>query len=169
MLNAGRFHIRLIILVTLVVLFGCSEKRIVPVVKLVAVPPPYPQVLVLENDSAEKVTVLPTTGSQAQPLVIEPGESAEIEFTVERLAVPDNSDTPIETTWTAEIKEDNPYIRMMDADGVLNVETSGGEEWSYRIALGTCWFENNPPTEEHEIIVNDEEPVFGVPALRLCE
>ena len=169
MLNLKGMRKSLAALVVLVALSGCGKIWKPRDVNPVVIPPPYQQMLVIENDSSGSISLLPVSGSQVQALVIEPGGSAEIEFTVKRLAELDQSGSPMETTWTAEINEQNPYIGMKDADGLLQVKTTAGEVWSYRIALGTCWFQNDPPTEEHELVVKDEEPVFGVPALRLCE
>ena len=50
-----------------------------------------------------------------------------------------------------------------------NIRTSHGETRDYMISVVECRFDNNPPTEEHEIVVIDEEPAIGIPALRLCE
>jgi len=50
-----------------------------------------------------------------------------------------------------------------------NIRISSGQTRDYLISLGECRFDNNHPAKEHEIVVIDEEPAIGIPALRLCE
>lgn len=169
MLNVKQVHKTLIVIVVLITLTGCGKTWKPRPIGFVNIPPSYPQALTVKNDSGEIIAILPASDSETRILVLDPGESVSVEFTVERIAELDESGSPKIETWTAEVDEPSLYVGMMDTDGVLKVETLSGEEWSYRIALGTCWFQNDPPIEEHELIIEDEEPVFGVPAVRLCE
>jgi hypothetical protein len=129
----------------------------------------FTQTLVVENRSQGTVTIIPVQGARAEPVILEPGNSTEMQFTVITMAELDETGNPIPATETVLIRESNSYVGMQSTDGILKVLTPGGETWGYLISLGECWFDNNFPADEHEIIVTDEEPAFGIPALRLCE
>ncbi len=158
----------IIILVLLALSISCEKFFKPKPIELVAVPPDYPQVLIVKNETQNKVSVLPLTDSDAAPLFILPGESTRLDFTVKRFAKVDSSGTAKAESWTARI-EGSAYISMKAIDGMLQIETVEGETWTYLVALGSCWFEDNPPTSEHELIIGEEEPAVGIPALRLCE
>lgn len=158
----------IIILVSLALTTSCGKIFKPKPIELVSVPPEYRQILIVRNEAQNKVSVLPITASDAAPITIFPGESTRLDFTVKRFAKVDSSDIPKAESWTARI-DGTPYLGMKAIDGMLQIETVEGETWRYLIALGSCWFEDNPPQEEHELIIGEEEPAVGIPALRLCE
>ncbi|MGH7807069.1 MAG: hypothetical protein ACRENT_03160 [Thermodesulfobacteriota bacterium] len=166
--NKTRYNFIVLLLLTLAFNTACGKIYKPKPIELVAVPPEYHQVLIVRNETQNRVSVLPLTGSDAAPIAILPGESTRLDFTVKRFAKLDSSGTPRAESWTARI-EGTPYLGMKAIDGILHIETVEGETWTYLIALGSCWFEDNPPQEEHELIIGEEEPAVGIPALRLCE
>jgi len=110
-----------------------------------------------------------STGPFATPIVLNPGDETPLDFIVKRSAVLDESGNPLAHTWGVEIGKEHQYIGMRNIDGVLLVKTPAGEIREYLISLGDCWFQNNPPTGDHEISIGDESPQPGVPAIALCE
>jgi hypothetical protein len=58
---------------------------------------------------------------------------------------------------------------MKNIDGVILIKTLSGEIREYLISLGECWFQNNPPSEDHKISIVDEAPQLGIPVLALCQ
>lgn len=168
MLNIDRFYIRAA-LVVLLVAYACGNKPPNGDITLQKIEPPFPQTLSVKNETQNPITIIPLAGSQDQPIPIAPDDSEQLQFTVVRMAQLDRSGNPVATTWTAIINGVNQYIGMQNTDGLLQIQTPGGETWDYLISLGECWFDNNPPAGVHEIVVIDEEPALGIPALRLCE
>lgn len=157
-----------IIVLILILTFtaGCGIKTPYQTISPVVVPPPYPQVLIVENNTQGLIKILESNESNT-PASLNPGESLNIDFVVNRILLLDYSGDHINTTWVVEVDETNPYLSMKDIDAVFNVLIYDDETWIYRIGLGECWLENNPPTELHKIII-EEEPIIGVPEIDLC-
>jgi len=162
---------KIFLIFILFLIFSCSGLREPRKIELVEVNPSYNQVLLINNMSDNEVWILPINNSAIQAIQaikILPGSSKEIQFVVKRLAELDQNGNPIPITFTAIINGTNGFIGMDNIDGKLSIQTATGEEWLYLISIGECWFENNPPIEDHIIIIKNEEPMFGIPSIRLC-
>jgi hypothetical protein len=145
------------------------EKRTVKPIESVMVPPTYSQRLVVENVSSKEIFVMPAPGLIATPIVLNPGDETPLDFIVKRSAVLDESGNPLAHTWGVEISKGHQFIGMKNIDGVLLIKTLSGEIREYLISLGECWFQNNPPSEDHKISIVDEAPQLGIPVLALCQ
>jgi hypothetical protein len=167
MLGVDRNLNRLIVVV-LILLCGCGKTRVVDPHSPILVQPVFDQILVVQNDSTETVTVLPIPESGASPIVVSPGGSDSLDFNVQRIIVIEYVDAGINYHWSLEVNGENKYFAHRNGDLEVQVKRTDGEIWPYRIEVGECWYENNPPTESHELIIEDEEPIFGVPSISLC-
>ena len=159
----------LITYLLLIVTFSACKTRTVKPIEPILVPPTYSQKLVVKNSTPEDIFVFPAPGTIGTPLIIQPGNSINLDFIVNRLAVLDEDGNPLEHTWDAEIHDENNFIGMRDPDGLLLIKTKEGELWEYRISLGDCWFQNNPPSVHHQIEIKEDEPDLGIPSLILCD
>jgi hypothetical protein len=161
--------LNIVIAVVLILLCGCGKTRLVDPHSSVLVQPVFDQMLVVQNDSTETVTVVPLPGSGASPIVISPGRSDSLNFEIQRIIVIEYVDAGIDYHWSLQVEEGkNQYLGHRNGDLEVQVKRTDGEIWPYRIEVGECWYENNPPTESHELIIEDEEPIFGVPSFSLC-
>ncbi len=149
-------------------LIGCGKETAKPI-NPESLPPSFPQVLVIKNETADEVGVYPALGSIGEPLVLEPGESLTINFLVDRKPSLDKYGNPTKDGWTVEIDEQQKYLGMKDTNGVLLIKTSKEEMREYKIGLGKCWFENRPPTKDHELKIREKGPGQTAPDVVLCE
>jgi hypothetical protein len=100
---------------------------------------------------------------------LERGESLTINFLVDRKPTLDKSGNPTEDGWAVEIDKQQKFLGMKDTDGVLRIKTPKGELWDYKIRLGRCWFENKPPTKDHELTIREKGPDQSAPDVVLCD
>lgn len=147
---------------------GCGKKTATQI-NPESLPPTFSQILIVKNETPDEVHIFPAPGSIGEPLALKPGESISMNFMVDRKASLDESGNPTEDGWVVEIDKQNRFLGMRDADGLLRIKTSKGQLWEYRIDLGKCWFENKPPTEDHELIIHEKGPDQSAPAVKLCE
>lgn len=152
----------------IVTFIGCGKKTAKPI-NPELLPPAFSQTLIVKNETADEVHIFPAPGSIGEPLVLKPGESITINFIVNRKASMDESGNPTEDGWVVEIDKQHRFLGMKDTDGLLRIKTSNGELWEYKIDLGKCWFENKPPTRDHELTIREKGPDKSAPALVLCE
>ncbi len=152
----------------IVAVFGCGEKTAKPI-DPESLPSSFSQMLIVKNEIAEEVYIFPAPGSIGEPLVLKPGESLSMNFMVNRTASLDEAGNPTEDGWAAEIDKQHKFLGMRGADGIFRIKTPDGQLWDYRIVLGKCWFENKPPTEDHELIIDEDGPDQSTPAVVLCE
>lgn len=168
MLDVDRNLNRLIV-VLLILLCGCGITRVVDPHSSVLVQPVFDQIIIVQNDSNETVTILPIPESGASPIVISPGGSDSLDFKVQRIMVIEYVDAGINYHWSLQVNGDNHYLGHRNGDLEVQVKRTDGEVWPYRLDVGECWYENNPPTQSHELIIEEEEPIFGVPSISLCQ
>ncbi|MGH7901027.1 MAG: hypothetical protein ACRENZ_04755 [Thermodesulfobacteriota bacterium] len=157
-----------IILLLFLSIVSCKKRTVEPI-EPVMVPPTYSQRLMVKNDSGMEIFIMPAPGLIATPIVLNSGDETPLDFIVKRSAVLDESGNPLAHTWGVEIGKGHQYIGMRSIDGVLLIKTPSGEIREYLISLGECWFQNNPPSEDHKISIADEVPQLGVPVIALCE
>lgn len=160
-------HLTLFLCLT-VTFISCGKKTAKPI-NPESLPPAFLQILVVKNETSDEVHIFPAPGSIGEPLVLKPGESISMNFMVNRKASLDESGNPTEDGWTVEIDKQHKFLGMRDTDGLLRIKTSKGELWEYKIDLGKCWFENKPPTKDHELTVHEKGPEQSAPTLVLCE
>lgn len=147
---------------------GCEKQAGRPA-KPESLPSTFSHNLSVKNEASHEIHIFPAPGLIGEPLVLKPGESIVINFMVNRKALLDDSGNQAEDTWVAEINKDHKFIGMRENDGLLRIKTPGGELWEYRMSLGTCWFEGEPPAQDHEIIIGERKPDSAVPALIFCK
>jgi hypothetical protein len=152
----------------IIAVVGCGKKTAKPI-NPESLPPTFSQILIVKNKTADEVHLFPAPGLIGEPLVLKPGESITMNFMVNRKASLDESGNPTEDDWVVEIDKQHKFLGMRDTDGLLRIKTSKGELWEYRIVLGNCWFENKPPTKDHELIINEKGPDQSAPAVVLCK
>ncbi|HEX9667156.1 MAG TPA: hypothetical protein VGA95_11450 [Thermodesulfobacteriota bacterium] len=158
----------LIFIFLIVTIVGCKKKTANPI-NPESLPPTFSQILIVKNETADEIHMFPAPGSIGEPLILEPGESITMNFIVNRKASLDESGNPKEDGWIVEIDKQHKFLGMRNTDGLLRIKTSKGELWEYRIDLGKCWFENKPPTKDHELIVHEKGPDQSAPAVILCD
>jgi hypothetical protein len=168
LLNDHRLIKSLLFIFLIVTVIGCGKKtakRINPE----SLPPAFLQILTVKNETPNEVQIFPAPGSIGEPLALKPGESIAMNFMVDITASVDESGNPKDNGWVVEIDKQNRFLGMKGADGLLRIKTSNGQLWEYRIDLGKCWFENKPPTKDHELIIHEKGPDQRTPAVALCE
>jgi len=168
MLKNSNVHRIIIVILVIASFAGCGEKRTVDPISRVKVPPTYSQVLSIQNKRPNSINILPVPGSNVSYLEVMPDETKKVDFKVQRYVLLDYSGAPINYHWTVEINEQNPYLQMKNGDAQIQIETSKGKV-PYRIKIGDCWSKNKPPTKPHDLAIEEEGPIFGVPAISLCE
>jgi hypothetical protein len=152
----------------IVTVIGCGKKTAKPI-NPESLPPAFSQTLTVKNETADEVGIYPAPGSIGEPLVLKPGESISINFMVNRKPSLDDSGNPTEDGWAVEIDKQQKFLGMRDTDGLLRIKTLKGELWEYKIELGNCWFENKPPTKDHELTIQEKAPNQRPPVVVLCD
>ncbi|MGB7293424.1 MAG: hypothetical protein WBD99_14710 [Thermodesulfobacteriota bacterium] len=168
MLKGYRLINPVVFILLILAIISCGKETIRPI-DPESLPPAFSQTLIVKNETADEVHIFPAPGSIGLPLVIEPGESISMNFMVNRKASLDESGNPTEDGWVVEIDKQHRFLGMRGTYGLLRIKTSKGELWEYKIDLGKCWFENKPPTEDHELTIHEEGPDQSAPAVVLCE
>jgi hypothetical protein len=163
----GLVQIALFVCLTLTFI-GCGKKT-AKTINPESLPPSFSQVLVVKNETANKVGIFPAPGSIGEPLALEPGESLTINFLVDRKPSLDESGNPTKDGWTVEIDKQQKFLGMKDDNGVLRIKTSKGQLRDYEIVLGKCWFKNKPPTKDHVLTIREKGPNQSAPDVVLCK
>ena len=147
---------------------GCGKKTAKPI-NPELLPAAFSQTLIVKNETEDEVDIFPAPGVTGEPLVLKPGESISINFMVNRKASVDESGNPTKDGWVVEIDKQHKFLGMKDTYGLLRVKTLNGELWEYKIDLGRCWFENKPPTKDHELTIREKGPDKSATAAVLCK
>jgi hypothetical protein len=152
----------------IVAIVGCGKKTATPI-NPESLPPTFSQILIVKNRTAGEVHIFPAPRLIGEPLVLKPGESISMNFMVNRKASLDESGNPTGNGSVVEIDKQHRFLGMRETDGLLRIKTAKGELWEYNLVLGKCWFENKPPTKDHELIINEKGPDQHRSAVVLCK
>jgi hypothetical protein len=123
------------------------------------------QTLVLANDTANPMTVMPALSPSAKPpLVLQPNEKSRLEFT---LRLEENASAGHEKEVVLVPEKSSPYVTQSAIDLLVKARFGSGPAREIRVRLGECLFGPAPGERTHELHLK-KPPLSGVPALHLC-
>ena len=123
------------------------------------------QTLVLANDTANPLTVMPSLpGNGKPPLVLQPNEETRLSFTVR---LEENASEAHEKEVALVPEKSSPYVTQSAIDLLMKARFGTGPAREIRVRLGKCLFDPAPAERTHELHLK-KPPLSGVPALRLC-
>jgi hypothetical protein len=123
------------------------------------------QTLVLANDTATPLTVMPALlASGKPPLVVQPNGKSRLEFTVR---LEENASAGHEKEVVLVPEKSSPYVTQSAIDLLMKARFGTGSAREIRVRLGKCLFGPAPAEPTHELHLK-KPPLSGVPALRLC-
>jgi hypothetical protein len=123
------------------------------------------QTLVLANDTAAPLTVMPSLPASGNPpLVIQPNEKTRVSFTVR---LEENASAGHEKEVVLVPDKSSPYVTQSAIDLLMKARFGTGPAREIRVRLGKCLFGPAPAESTHELHLK-KPPLSGVPALQLC-
>lgn len=123
------------------------------------------QTLVLANDTATPLTVMPALPASGKPpLVVQPNEQTRLEFTVR---LEENASAGHEKEVVLVPDKSSPYVTQSAIDLLMKARFGTGPAREIRVRLGKCLFGPTPAERTHELHLK-KPPLSGVPALQLC-
>lgn len=123
------------------------------------------QILVLVNDTATPLTVMPALPSSTKPpLVVPPAGKSRLDFTVR---LEENASAGHEKEVVLVPEKSSPYVTQSAIDLLMKARFETGPAREIRVRLGKCLFGPVPAEPTHELHLK-KPPLSGVPALQLC-
>jgi hypothetical protein len=123
------------------------------------------QTLVVANDTANPLTIMPaTTGSTSAPLVVQPHDQTSLAFTVR---LEENASAGREKEVYLVPEKSSPYVTQSAIDLQMKARFGTGATREVRVRLGKCLFDSPQSGAIHQLHLA-RPPLSGVPALRLC-
>jgi len=123
------------------------------------------QTLILANDTANPLTVMPSLpGSGKPPLVLQPNEEARLSYTVR---LEENASAGHEKEVALVPGKSSPYVTQNAIDLLMKARFGNGPAREIRVRLGECMFDSAQNQPTHELLLR-KPPLSGVPALQLC-
>jgi hypothetical protein len=123
------------------------------------------QTLLLMNETAKPMTVMPALlGSAEPPLVVQPNEQKPLRFTVR---LEENVSPGREREVYLVPETSSPYVTQSAIDLLMKARFGTGPAREIRVRLGKCLFGPAPAEPTHELHLK-KPPLSGVPALQLC-
>ena len=123
------------------------------------------QTVILVNDTAAPVTVMPALASSGKPpLIVQPTEKSRLDFTVR---LEENASAGHEKEVVLVPEKSSPYVTQSAIDLLMKARFGTGPAWEIRVRLGKCLFGPAPAAPTHELHLK-KPPLSGVPALQLC-
>jgi hypothetical protein len=122
------------------------------------------QTLILANDTAAPLTVMPSLAASGKPpLILQPNEKSRLEFTVR---LEENASAGREKEVVLVPEKSSPYVTQSAIDLLMKARFGTGPAREIRVRLGKCLFPA-PAESTHELHLK-KPPLSGVPALQLC-
>jgi hypothetical protein len=122
------------------------------------------QTLVLANDTANPLAVMPSLpGSAKPPLTLQPNEETRLEFTIR---LEENKSAGREKEVALVPEKSSPYVSQSGIDLLMKARFGNGPAREIRVRLGKCLFP--APAERTRELHLKKPPLSGVPALQLC-
>ena len=122
------------------------------------------QSLVVANDTAKPLTLLPRQDASAEPPVtIPPGGKFTLPFI---LCDEVNKSASAEHEIVLQAGSSS-YLALSEIDLKLRAKFNGGTEKEIRVGTGDCLFEASANGKAHELHLK-RPPLPGVPSMRLC-
>lgn len=123
------------------------------------------QTLLLANDTANPLTVMPSLpGSAKPPLLLQPHEQTRLQFT---LRLEENASAGHEKEVVLVPEKSSPYVTQSAIDLLMKARFGTGPAREIRVRLGKCLFDSAPGQRALELHLT-KPPLSGVPALRPC-
>jgi hypothetical protein len=123
------------------------------------------QTLVLVNDTATPLTVMPALASSTKPpLVVQPAEKSRLDFTVR---LEENASAGHEKEVVLVPDKSSAYVTQSAIDLLMKARFGTGPAREIRVRLGKCLLGPAPAEPTHELHLK-KPPLSGVPALQLC-
>jgi hypothetical protein len=123
------------------------------------------QTLVLTNDTAMPLTVMPSPSFSAKPtLVLQPNAKSSLKFTVR---LEENASAGREKEVVLVPEKSSSYVTQSAIDLLMKVRFGTGPAREIRVRLGKCLFDSAQTQSTHELRLA-KPPLSGVPALQLC-
>jgi len=123
------------------------------------------QTLVLANDTATPLTVMPALSTSGkQPLVLQPAEKSRLDFTVR---LEENASPGHEKEVVLVPEKSSPYVTQSAIDLLMKARFGAGPAREIRVRLGKCLVDPVPVERTHELRLK-KPPLSGVPSLQLC-
>jgi hypothetical protein len=123
------------------------------------------QTLVLANDTATPLTVMPALSPSGKPpLVIQPAEKSRFDFTVR---LEENASPGHEKEVVLLPEKSSAYVTQSAIDLLVKARFGSGPAREIRVRLGKCLVDPVPAERTHELHLK-KPPLSGVPALQLC-
>jgi len=121
------------------------------------------QTLVVANDTANALTIMPAlTGSAKPPLIVQPAQQTTLRFTI-RLEENVSAGREREVVL---VPESSAYITQSAIDLLMKARFGNGPAREIRVRLGKCLFDSSE-SATHDLHLK-KPPLSGVPALQLC-
>jgi len=121
------------------------------------------QTLVLTNDTANALTIMPAlTGSAKPPLIVQPAQQTTLRFTI-RLEENVSAGREREVVL---VPESSDYLTQSAIDLLMKARFGNGPAREIRVRLGKCLFDSSQ-SATHDLHLK-KPPLSGVPALQLC-
>jgi hypothetical protein len=121
------------------------------------------QTLVLTNDTANALTIMPAlTGSAKPPLIVQPAQQTTLRFTI-RLEENVSAGREREVVL---VPESSDYVTQSAIDLLMKARFGNGPAREIRVRLGKCLFDSSQ-SATHDLHLK-KPPLSGVPALQLC-
>lgn len=123
------------------------------------------QTLVLANDTANPLTVMPSLPGSAKPsLTLQPHEETRLEFTIR---LEENKSAGREQEVALVPEKSSPYVTQSGIDLLMKAHFGNGPAREVRIRLGKCLFGSAQSQTAHQLHLK-KPPLSGVPSLTLC-
>ena len=123
------------------------------------------QTLVLANDTATALTIMPAlTTSAKPPLVLQPHSESLLQFTVR---LEENASAGHEKEVVLVPEKSSPYVTQSAIDLLMKARFGAGPAREIRVRLGKCLFDSAQGQSAHQLHLA-KPPLSGVPALKLC-
>lgn len=123
------------------------------------------ETLILANDTANPLTVMPALpASSKPPLIVQPSEQTRLDFTVR---LEENASAGHEKEVVLVPEKSSPYVTQSAIDLLMKARFGSGPAREIRVRLGKCLFDSAHGQSAHQLHLA-KPPLSGVPALRLC-
>jgi hypothetical protein len=122
------------------------------------------QTLVIANDTANALTIMPAlTGSAKPPLIVQPAQQTTLGFTIR---LEENVSPGREREVVLVPEKSSAYVTQSAIDLLMKARFGNGPAREIRVRLGKCLF-GSSQSATHDLHLK-KPPLSGVPALQLC-